>query len=385
MDPLQTFIVALVVVVVGVFMELPPYLTMLASLTLFSILTFGSGLPAVWFEAFNENLLTVVTSLISAMYLAELFRSCRASERTVKAFESLGPRIASVALPALVGLLPMPGGAYVSATLVDTIYSRRELRGEEKVFINFWFRHVWIAVWPLYQGVLIASYVLGWSVDSVVANNWPILMASTLAGVAISWKALSRSATSIKEGRASDLIHVWPFATIALLNLVLKLNVALSIIITVLLFVIIYRPSFADHIRALKQSLSPSVLALVVFSLIYSHTLSRSEVAKAMSSMLSLPELACYLIPVLMVFATGIEFTFSAIALPLLKNLINNRTLLLVFLGGFVGSMLSPLHLCLVLSAQYFKAELRKVYKYTVPAVLLTTLFSLVIMNLFYV
>jgi hypothetical protein len=83
---------------------------------------------------------------------------------------------------------------------------------------------------------LIASYVLGWSVDSVVANNWPILMASTLAGVAISWKALSRSATSIKEGRASDLVHVWPFATIALLNLVLKLNVALSIIITVLLF-----------------------------------------------------------------------------------------------------------------------------------------------------
>jgi hypothetical protein len=153
----------------------------------------------------------------------------------------------------------------------------------------------------------------------------------------------------------------------------------------VLLFVIIYRPSFADHIRALKQSLSPSVLALVVFSLIYSHALSRSEVAKAMSSMLSLPELACYLIPVLMVFATGIEFTFSAIALPLLKNLINNRTLLLVFLGGFVGSMLSPLHLCLVLSAQYFKVELRKVYKYIVPAVLLTTLFSLVVMNLFYV
>jgi hypothetical protein len=36
--------------------------------------------------------------------------------------------------------------------------------------------------------------------------------------------------------------------------------------------------------------------------------------------------------------------------------------LMLAYASGFCGVLLSPLHLCLVLTKDYFKAELRKVY-----------------------
>jgi len=378
-DSLHAFVIALILVVIGVAIRLSPHVIVLISLTLFSILVFGTGFPMVWLGAFNENMLTVVLALASSMYLAELFKSCKASDASIRALESLSPRLASTAIPALVGLLPMPGGAYVSATLVDSIYSKGMLRAEAKTFINFWFRHIWLTVWPLYQCVLIASYTLGWSVNAIIVKNWPIFVASILSGVLVSWRLLPKYTCSTQKRRVSDLVHLWPFASIAFLNIVLKLNVALSAIITILLFTVLYRPRLATHVRALKYSLNPSILILIVSSLIYSHALSESGVAERIHSVLGLPELTCYLLPAIIVVAVGLEFTFSAIALPVLKSFINDFTLFLVFLGGFTGCMLSPLHACLVLSSQYFKAELRRVYKYTVPATLLAIAISLAV------
>jgi len=35
----------------------------------------------------------------------------------------------------------------------------------------------------------------------------------------------------------------------------------------------------------------------------------------------------------------------------------------LAYLGGYMGILFSPVHLCLVFSAEYYGAELRKVYR----------------------
>jgi hypothetical protein len=127
----------------------------------------------------------------------------------------------------------------------------------------------------------------------------------------------------------------------------------------------------------LKYSFKPSILALIIASLIYGYTLSRSGVAEEIASIVGVPQIASYVIPLLVVLATGFEFTFSAIALPVLKSFIDDTNLFLVFLGGFSGSMLSPVHACLVLSAQYYKANLRKVYKYLIPSTILALLTSI--------
>ena len=49
---------------------------------------------------------------------------------------------------------------------------------------------------------------------------------------------------------------------------------------------------------------------------------------------------------------------------------LNSYALLLAYTSGEVGLLLSPVHLCFVLSAEYFKANLGKVYLYTLPPLL---------------
>jgi len=71
---------------------------------------------------------------------------------------------------------------------------------------------------------------------------------------------------------------------------------------------------------------------------------------------------------------------FAGIALPLLVPYIasdpgiNGGALILAYTSGMVGLLLSPMHLCLILSAEYFKANLVKVYRYILPpAIILLT------------
>ncbi len=64
---------------------------------------------------------------------------------------------------------------------------------------------------------------------------------------------------------------------------------------------------------------------------------------------------------------------FAGVALPLLIPYIasdvgvNSYALLLAYVSGMMGLLLSPLHLCLILSAEYFKASLARMYKYILP------------------
>ena len=59
---------------------------------------------------------------------------------------------------------------------------------------------------------------------------------------------------------------------------------------------------------------------------------------------------------------------------------------MLAYAGGYAGVMLSPVHLCLVLTAEYFKADLGAVYREVVKpvlAVLLVAVFAYLALNVF--
>ena len=64
---------------------------------------------------------------------------------------------------------------------------------------------------------------------------------------------------------------------------------------------------------------------------------------------------------------TGLTIAFVSITFPVLMPLMGGEPptmglLALAFGSGFAGVMLSPLHLCLVLSGEYFNADMAKVY-----------------------
>ena len=87
-----------------------------------------------------------------------------------------------VVFPALIGLLPMPGGAIFSAPMVDELGREHHLDPETKSMINYWFRHVWEFALPLYPGVLLASSMASVNVWTFVSRAFPLTLISIAAG-----------------------------------------------------------------------------------------------------------------------------------------------------------------------------------------------------------
>ena len=87
-------------------------------------------------------------------------------------------RLLYVGLPALVGLLPMPGGALFSAPLVDSVDSEKGIGGTLKAAVNYWFRHIWEYWWPLYPGVILAIRYSGLPFELFLIIQAPFTLAA---------------------------------------------------------------------------------------------------------------------------------------------------------------------------------------------------------------
>jgi hypothetical protein len=72
-------------------------------------------------------------------------------------------------------------------------------------------------------------------------------------------------------------------------------------------------------------------------------------------------------LPFLAGVMTGLTIAYVGITFPILMPLMGSGSLslgllALAFGSGFAGVMLSPVHLCLILTREYFNADMAKVY-----------------------
>jgi hypothetical protein len=91
-------------------------------------------------------------------------------------------------------------------------------------------------------------------------------------------------------------------------------------------------------------------------------------------------------LPFLAGFVTGIAIGFAGAAFPIVVGFISAdvtlqpiAALVLAFSMGYAGMMLSPVHLCFILTVDYFSASFIKVYKYLLPCVLTVMIFGVVL------
>ncbi len=285
-------------------------------------------------------------------------------------------------IPMLIGLLPMPGGAMISAIMIGEIVREFNVSQEKATFVNYWFRHVWVTVWPLYPNVIIGLGILEANYFEFVKATYPIFLASAISGLLL----LGRGEVKRKEKSLRDLVYLYPIVLLAVLTLVFKLDLLISLLVTNSLLILHSRkPSKIPEV--LRETVDWKIILLVFSVMLYKRVLETygiaatflSEVEKFVS-----PYLAAGLLSFIVAFSTGIEMSYSSIALPLLTTFTGVGTIypdrvLITFLYGFLGVMLSPLHLCFVLTSDYFKSSLLKTYRYLILASLLPAALPLLI------
>ena len=119
-------------------------------------LLFSYPLNKVVLDAYSATTdaltLRLALIVILIMVMSEILRQTGDLRSAVESLQALIPngRIVIAALPALVGLLPMVGGAMFSAPMVDEVGNRLGVDSGRKTFVNYWFRHVWEPFFPLY-------------------------------------------------------------------------------------------------------------------------------------------------------------------------------------------------------------------------------------------
>ena len=117
------------------------------------------------------------------------------------------------------------------------------------------------------------------------------------------------------------------------------------------------------------------IAAVIVFQRVLQVS-SAFDALKTMDISLGLVVLFIFLVSFTVAFLTGVNTAYIAIAfpvlLPLIQHLPNYFYLsLYIYVIGYAGILVSPLHLCLVLTNEYFEASLLEVYRYMAIPILL--------------
>ncbi|MEM4415180.1 MAG: DUF401 family protein [Candidatus Caldarchaeum sp.] len=311
---------------------------------------------------FDQRMLEVMLSLYFSMTLSYAMR--RDGERIYNGMIVFGSKATAVGIPAAIGLLPMPGGAYVSATIADRFYEQLKLDRKLRVLINYWWRHIWIAVWPLYQGVILASAILHVGLASLVSRTWPVALAAAIAGLAV----LPKLPRSNDSGMLRDLVSLWPLAIVAVLSFAIPLPMAIGL--TLLAYIVHSRMPGEELKQVFRQAVNFNVFLIIVGSLIFSSYISASGLSASLIKILGpFGPLAVFTVPFVITLSTGIEFAFVALTFPPLMGLLEGYWVALAFAGGHIGVMLSPAHSCFVLSSEYFKSDMKDIYPLLVRAI----------------
>lgn len=298
------------------------------------------------------------------------------------------PRKALIALiPAIFGLMPMPGGALVSAPLIDKEATELGLIPERKTFVNLWFRHLWFFVLPISSSLIFAARIANVNIYNLIFLQIPTFLFMTLLGCLFLIRMV-HNVERCEEGNISSktiILGVTPILVAVVLNIIgLWLPFALSIgILTVFLIKrnrIRNSPVIAW--RGLNKGLVVTTFSVMIFRAVVNGTQAFSEIFATLQQLGVPPIFFFTIFPFLIGFVSAIPTSGIAIGFPLVLPLFPNITLPMISLmyqSIVIGYEISPMHLCLILTNEYYRSKVQSVYRLWGPMVLATYLFSLTV------
>lgn len=348
--------------------------------------------PLPWLRSVGRGLVAPDTlSLAGAVFLvltlAELMRRTRAIERMVGALQRIVPdsRMVLALLPMLIGLMPMLGGAMVSAPMVNAMGSRLGLSADRKTYINYWFRHSMEYVFPLYSSLLMIAALTEVSVYAFIRVSWPLSVAALVAGATWGLLGVHREPglTGSAAGSAGawrDLLgSIWPLALVVLTVVVFKFNMMWSLVGVIVLFAAVERvgPSqWKDVVtRSFPIHTFSAIFGVMLFKQVLVDAGAVARIPPALRALGLPPLLVAFAVPMLAGLLTGTAAATLALSVPLVMPLLDPLAIgaipagVWMFVGGFGGVLLSPMHLCLALTQDYFDANWRGLYRAIVPSV----------------
>ena len=345
----------------------------------------------------DQTTLKLIGIIVLVYILSGVLRKVESLRDLVDSLQGLVKdyRLILAFIPALLGLIPMPAGAMFSAPMVKEVGDRVGLTPEEETFVNYWFRHIWEFVWPLFPGIILFAGLLKVEIQEVILVQFPLTIATVIVGFVWEYKNLKKDTTLINK---KDILlnlkklffGVWPILLIIILVLGTKTDLLFSLLIVILslIFLNIKKLSLKILNEIIRNDIDLSVVILITSIMIFKRILQVSGgieiIPEAFAKLGVHPFVVLFSIPFFIGMMTGIGTAALGIGLPVLLPIIvqgepNLYYAMLAFTGSFVGVMISPMHLCLVVTKNYFKADMGKIYKMLILPLTIIALITLIL------
>jgi len=308
-------------------------------------------------------------------------------------------KAAIMSVPALIGSLPVLGGAALSAPLVDKLGEPLGLPNDVKAAANLAFRHGTLFVLPFSSNLILTSKLTGFSMGTLIANLWPMsaaiwgigyfillrkasLVSPSAGGVAQVAATTTQVETAASQGRAwglgQFLLYGGPLLFALLLGLAFKVPLWLALVAGTLLAIMLgtrEKKPFPTAEMLYKGANFPQVIAMF-WIMAFKAFVMESPVFPTVISKVSsagVPQaLMAILIPLAFGFGSASQTTTIGVLMPLMAPATaagDSRLYLavLTYISSFTAYLFSPLHMCQVLTCDYFKIDIPQVYKRNWP------------------
>jgi len=318
------------------------------------------------------------------------------------------PAVTMAALPAMIGLLPMPGGALFSAPMVGAAAGEHKPAGGVLSAINFWYRHIWEHWWPLYPGVLVAAGTAGSSLGAFAAFQAPLGAFMIVSGLLLFRRlhpSLRARAATAPAGTARELLAEtssiwvilpawaaarflvaawldrWPCGSEAFRQATGKyLPVAAGLVVTLAWTMRFKHVELRAVGRIFARRNIYALAGLVVSIMVFKHVLSgvhaAHDVGQELQEMKVPTAVVAAALPLVAGVVTGTAIGFVGTAFPIVVGLVSTALpegaaarpyWVLAYAFGHLGQLLSPIHVCLVVSNQHFETPFGPVYRRMLP------------------
>ncbi|MDH7488158.1 MAG: DUF401 family protein [Anaerolineae bacterium] len=333
-----------------------------------------------WSAITSAETIRLVVIVILILTLTEALKASRYMESMVQALLELitDARVVLAMVPALAGLLPMPGGAMFSAPMVAEVGRHFQVDNNQKAFANYWFRHIWEYIMPLYPALVLCSTLLAIPLGTFTRNQWLLTVAAVVAGWIVVLARFHKNDSDVPHiNRRRSLWNlarsIWPVLLVVVATMALDVDLLITLPVVLVVLGVAARFSWPQIRCVLRKGLDWHIALVLIGAMVFKQIMQSTGVVEQVSETLAaagVPPLAMIAtIPFIVGLATGVTTAAFSISVPVVMPLLyvagalHLPYVLLMYAGGMTGLMLSPVHLCLILTRDYFRADWGKMMR----------------------
>jgi integral membrane protein (TIGR00529 family) len=344
----------------------------------------------VFFKTFSQaTTITLALTIALITVLGHLMEKYLILDRMITALEKMlrSAKATILIAPAIIGTLLVTGGALMSCPVVDKLGNRLNIPKDIRASINLIFRHALYFFFPLSPTIILAAEIGNYNLWDFVKLQFPIAIAMYILGYFFYLRKyhepklekieINQYIKAIRE----FILYSSPILVSLFGSLVFSLPFYISLIIGILVSIVIniYDKSRDNKyninenvLKTIYKGFKPSMVIAIIGIMVFKNVVNDfDKLFIFLNSLLDkgIPvELLIFISCAIISFPLASTQPSIAILYPMILPLAPNPHIKLlyamfIYVSGFMFYYISPLHMCQVLTLEYFEVKIKDLYK----------------------